>query len=262
MIEFRIDALPNRSSGSAANFGQRGVAPIAYALFALALGTLTGAMLRRTLPAMAATLLGFFVVRYSFQLFARRDILAPITVSVPNNLIGQRDGLSSATSGGWILSSRTVDAAGHTLPNDRIDDILADTCGLTRDSSRAPGSGAQTDSASTTSSPCTPPTSSGRCRGGKRQAFSPSPPFSPPSASGGFVTGRHDETTFGARARQLCVGDTGLDCRLAQVCDPAPTAGGYAARRWWRSAPGGSRRRRAYADYSNADYEIYLNDAC
>jgi hypothetical protein len=116
-----------------ANFGQRGIAPIAYAVFALSLGTLAGAILRRTLPAMAATLVGFFVARYTFQLFARRHILDPITISLPTNLFGQREGLS-ASNGGWILSTRAVDAAGHTLPSDRVNDILADRCGLTRDS--------------------------------------------------------------------------------------------------------------------------------
>ena len=34
-----------------ANFGQRGIAPIAYALFALALGAFLGTVIRRTVPA-------------------------------------------------------------------------------------------------------------------------------------------------------------------------------------------------------------------
>ena len=46
-----LDAHGNRIG--TANFGQRGIAPIAYALFALALGALVGAIMRRTLPAMA-----------------------------------------------------------------------------------------------------------------------------------------------------------------------------------------------------------------
>lgn len=55
-----FDRLGNRIG--TANFGQRGIAPIAYALFALVLGTLLGTVIRRTQPAMAATLAGFFVV--------------------------------------------------------------------------------------------------------------------------------------------------------------------------------------------------------
>jgi ABC-type transport system involved in multi-copper enzyme maturation permease subunit len=126
-----LDKFGNRIGN--ANFGQRGVAPIAYTLFALVLGTLAGAVLRRTLPAMAATLFGFFVVRYSFQLFVRGNLLKTITTTRPTDVFGQREGMSPS-SGGWIVSSHTVDAAGHTVSGSQIDDIVARTCDLTRDS--------------------------------------------------------------------------------------------------------------------------------
>lgn len=118
-----------------ANFGQRGVVPIAYALFAIVLGAVAGALLRRTLPAMAATLLGFFVARYLFQLFVRSKLLAPITVSVPNNLLGRRGGPSSA-QGAWIISTKTVDASGHVINSGQIDRVLASSCALTRNSTQ------------------------------------------------------------------------------------------------------------------------------
>lgn len=119
-----------------ANFGQRGIAPISYAAFALVFGTLAGAMLRRTLPAMAATLIGFFGVRFSVQLFVRPHLLRPIDTTLPTSLFGQRGGPASG-GGGWILSTKTVDAAGHALTNGQIDNVLADACHLTRDSSEA-----------------------------------------------------------------------------------------------------------------------------
>jgi hypothetical protein len=127
-----LDRIGNRIG--TANFGQRGITPVAYVLFALALGTLAGAVLRRTLPAMAATLAGFFVVRYSFQLFVRRHLLAPVTTTLPNNLFGQR--AESGVPAGWILSSRTVDAGGHTVSESSVDGLLARNCGLTRSSGR------------------------------------------------------------------------------------------------------------------------------
>jgi hypothetical protein len=40
-------------------FDQQGLVPVGYALFALALGIAAGAILRKTMPAMAATLVGF-----------------------------------------------------------------------------------------------------------------------------------------------------------------------------------------------------------
>jgi ABC-2 family transporter protein len=118
---FPFDRVGNRIG--TANFGQRGITPIAYAVFALVLGTLAGAVLRRTLAAMAATLVGFIAVRFSFQLFARRHILDPVTTSLPTNLFGQRVG-GFNSDGGWILATRTVDATGHTVVANRLVDEL------------------------------------------------------------------------------------------------------------------------------------------
>ena len=123
-----FDQVGNRIG--TANFGQRGVVPIAYALFALALGTLAGGVLRRTLPAIVATLAGFFVVRFAFQLAVRPRLLSTVTATLPNNVFGQRDG-NGATSGGWILSSTTVDRAGHVLTNAQIDRIVRRSCDVT-----------------------------------------------------------------------------------------------------------------------------------
>ncbi len=114
-----------------ANFGQRGVVPIAYALFALALGTLAGTMIRRTLPAMAATLAGFLATRFTFQSFVRSHLLTTVTVTLPNNLFGQREG-KPTTGDGWIISSKTVDADGHTLTNAQIDRLVGHSCHVTK----------------------------------------------------------------------------------------------------------------------------------
>jgi hypothetical protein len=107
-----FDRLGNRIG--TANFGQRGIAPIAYALFALVLGALLGAIARRTLPAMATTLVVFFVVRFSVQLVVRPHLLAPVTGSRPSTLFGPPHG-SSAAAGAWILSSSPADAGGRVL---------------------------------------------------------------------------------------------------------------------------------------------------
>jgi hypothetical protein len=128
-----FDRLGNRIG--TANFGQRGIAPIAYALFALILGTLLGTVIRRTLPAMAATLAGFFVVRYTFQLLVRPRVLSPITVTRPTNTFGEQGG--SAADGAWVLSAKSLDWAGRLVHDEYSGEVgraMAQACGLTMDS--------------------------------------------------------------------------------------------------------------------------------
>jgi hypothetical protein len=114
-----MDRVGNRIG--TANFGQRGFVPVAYALFALALGTFLGLVLRKTLPAMAATLAGFFVVRFAVQLL-RPHLLDPVHVNVP--MFGE-------TTGGWRVPGRTtVDAAGQLFVGG--DNHLAELCHIGR----------------------------------------------------------------------------------------------------------------------------------
>jgi len=61
-------------------FDIMGLVPVAYSVFALALGIAAGALLRRTLPAMAVTLAGFIAVRGVIAFWLRRHYLSPVTV--------------------------------------------------------------------------------------------------------------------------------------------------------------------------------------
>lgn len=61
-------------------FDIMGLVPVAYALFAMALGIAAGTLLRRTLPAMAVTLAGFIAVRAPIALWLRQHYLSPVTV--------------------------------------------------------------------------------------------------------------------------------------------------------------------------------------
>jgi hypothetical protein len=67
------------------SFDSRNIVPVGYAAFAFALGVLLGALLRRTLPAMAATLVVFTAVRLAFRLLARPALLPPVTWALPLN---------------------------------------------------------------------------------------------------------------------------------------------------------------------------------
>ncbi|HEY0999845.1 MAG TPA: hypothetical protein VGD83_09420 [Streptosporangiaceae bacterium] len=60
-------------------FDIMGIVPVAYALFAMALGIAAGALLRRTLPAMAVTLAGFIAVRAVIALLLRPHYISATT---------------------------------------------------------------------------------------------------------------------------------------------------------------------------------------
>jgi hypothetical protein len=129
-----FDAHSNRIG--TASFGQRGITPIAYALFALALGTFVGTVVRRTLPAMAITAVAFFVVRYSFQLAVRPRLADTVELSRGLSLFGPGAG-DPAAAGAWVVSSKTVDGNGKAIPPGSADRLLAEACNLTRTSTEA-----------------------------------------------------------------------------------------------------------------------------
>ena len=61
-------------------FDLMGTVPVAYSLFALALGIAAGTLLRRVLPALAVTLAGFIAVRVAVTLWLRPHYLSAVTV--------------------------------------------------------------------------------------------------------------------------------------------------------------------------------------
>jgi len=103
----------NRSTGDRFQpgiFDQQGLVPVAYAVFALALGIAAGAVLRRTMPAMAATLVGFVGLRILVASLARRHFMAPVkSTYVP------LPGADVTHPGAWVFSQHTYDAAGRVV---------------------------------------------------------------------------------------------------------------------------------------------------
>jgi ABC-2 family transporter protein len=108
---------------SPGTFSQRGIVPIAYAVFAFALGVAAGALIRRLLPAMVATLAGFAAVRLVVQQWVRPHLATPLHVT---SAIFDRS--AAVTQSVWVVSSRVVDKAGHTVTIDR--DTIRTRCNL------------------------------------------------------------------------------------------------------------------------------------
>jgi hypothetical protein len=78
------------------SFATRNVVPVGYALFAFATGTVAGLFLRRTVAAIAVTLLAVGAVLFLVPALARPHLRAPVTVSVAfdGNVHNQSGGLS------------------------------------------------------------------------------------------------------------------------------------------------------------------------
>jgi hypothetical protein len=99
-----------------ATFDQRNIVAVGYAAFAFALGAAAGVFIRRTVPAIAATLvalvttrlLDFFYVQPHLITPGAQASLFPGTPSLPN---------------AWILSTDIVDKAGHSLTASVVNDL-------------------------------------------------------------------------------------------------------------------------------------------
>ena len=91
-------------------FDIMGIVPVAYSLFAVALGVTAGAVTRRTLPALAVTLAGFVAVRVVITLWLRSHYLSAVTVTY--------NVLSDYTPKGayWRLASGIIGPDGQPLP--------------------------------------------------------------------------------------------------------------------------------------------------
>lgn len=88
---------------SPAVFAERGIAPLGYAAFAFALGVTAGVIIRRTLPAMAVTLIAFLAAREIMVYDIRPHLIGPAHI---NTAI---DNATSKLPNAWVYSSRIVD---------------------------------------------------------------------------------------------------------------------------------------------------------
>jgi hypothetical protein len=121
-----IDTV-NQDRFSSFNFGFHGIVPIGYAAFAFVLGVTTGVALRRTVPAMAITLVGFVGVRLAATYWLRPHLVAPAHEALAIDVAKQGTGIVLTPSGlalippdvkipnGWVNSTAIVDRAGHAL---------------------------------------------------------------------------------------------------------------------------------------------------
>ncbi|MGW3285358.1 ABC transporter permease subunit [Streptomyces sp. NPDC001002] len=99
-------------------FAARNIAPIGYAAFALVLGTMAGLFLRRTVPAMAVTLVIFAVLQIVVPFVLRPNYASPVTAKVPVtaetirnlSMIGHYGKIGGLSVGGgpWVVSTSAL----------------------------------------------------------------------------------------------------------------------------------------------------------
>jgi hypothetical protein len=85
---------------------------VAVSLFALALGVFAGAVLRRLIAAMAATLAAFVVVRVTMEEYARPAYREPLVRIAEPSTVPVRD---RAGGTDWTVDTGWIDRAGHRL---------------------------------------------------------------------------------------------------------------------------------------------------
>jgi hypothetical protein len=107
-------------------YGARGIVPIGYALFALTLGVTAGMLIRRTVPAMAATLAVYIAMAVAMPQWIREHLMparhasSPLDVSDIQGLGIRPNNRMEIFGGGgpenaWVLSNQTVTANGDVF---------------------------------------------------------------------------------------------------------------------------------------------------
>ena len=91
------------------HFDTQGLVPIGYSVFAVALGITLGVLVRRVLPALAATLGIFTGLRFAVDYGLRPHYMTPLTRIIP---LGSPDPVAGGSF--WSISDSILDPAGQT----------------------------------------------------------------------------------------------------------------------------------------------------
>lgn len=128
-----IDALADQSTDtnltarmSPLVFATRGIVPIGYAAFAFVLGIAVGIVLRRTVTAMAVTIVAFIAVMVAVPFLVRPYILPTTeqTVEISMSALWQLQGSDEneqvtltvmEPAGSWTLTNETMDPSGNAI---------------------------------------------------------------------------------------------------------------------------------------------------
>jgi ABC-type transport system involved in multi-copper enzyme maturation permease subunit len=119
-------------------FDARNLVPLGYAVFAFVLGTTIGLLIRRTIPAMALTLVLFTAVQVVMPLAVRPHLMPPLksTVALSEDTVERLHGFGVGPDGihvfgytkpgAWVISTSetVVTAAGGKVPSEAIESCM------------------------------------------------------------------------------------------------------------------------------------------
>jgi hypothetical protein len=113
VVAFLSSLWIGASSNYWSYFDEVGFVLPAYAIFAIALGIFFGALIRRLVAAMGATLVGFFVARVGVTLL--RSHFEPAT---------RVDGNALIPDGAWVFPTEYTDTSGRTVSEEQVAQLL------------------------------------------------------------------------------------------------------------------------------------------
>ncbi len=113
-------------------FSSRGVVPVGMTVLALVIGATAGLLVRRSVPAMAVTLVAVVGVQLLLPTLVQRHLMAPeqLTTTItqerlteftgrpgdgPDQMVVERIGISVDSPGAWVTYNRTVDSSGDVV---------------------------------------------------------------------------------------------------------------------------------------------------
>lgn len=151
MVTWAADPIDQVSMGRIlpATFAERGLAPVGYAAFGLALAVLAGSIIRRPIPAMGLTLAGLTVAEVAAR-WIRPHLMPPVsalTAITPGDINGigirlLRSGTgvltvtgTNSAAGRWVLSTQVVNAAHRPvtgIPLTATGPLSVQTCSASR----------------------------------------------------------------------------------------------------------------------------------
>jgi hypothetical protein len=102
-----------------------GLAPVGYALFALALGVFAGVLVHKSQGAMAITLVAFLATRIVVEFLVRPRFLAPLRRTFP--VVGNM--APNEITGDWVLKAGIYSAQGRRLSGGVFGSYSQNVCG-------------------------------------------------------------------------------------------------------------------------------------